>query len=115
MSLSYKSLLPLLSLLLTTSSFAADKASPGSATPLSQAERYARRCQKKAPERRQWTQGPLLWGSKLSWDDTQPQSDTRKSVLVSVDASSLSKDSVGSVLQGSSSDGKPVEVSVCQA
>jgi hypothetical protein len=112
-----KSLLPLLSLLLTTSALAADTApsSPSSGAQLSQAERYARRCQKKTPERGQWPQGPLLWGARLSWDDTQPVSDTRRSVLVSVDTSSLSKANVGSVLRGSSSDGTSVEVSVCQA
>jgi hypothetical protein len=117
MNVSHQYLLPLLCLLLTSTSWAADTtaSSTGSAPPLSQAERYARRCQKQAPERYQWPQGPYLWGSKLSWDDSQPQHDTRHSVLVSVDTSSLSKDAVGSVLQGSSSDGSSVEVSICEA
>ncbi|HVG63256.1 MAG TPA: ADYC domain-containing protein [Hyalangium sp.] len=116
MNVPHKSLLPLICLLLTSTSWAADTASStGPAGPLSQAERYARRCQKQAPERYQWPQGPYLWGSKLSWDDSQPQHDSRHSVLVSVDTPSLSKDAVGSVLSGSASDGSPVEVSICEA
>ncbi len=114
MNLLTKCLLPLLSLLLSSSSFASDSVS-SSGQASTQSQRYARRCQKQAPERYQWPQGPYLWGSKLSWDDSQPQRDSRHGVLVSLNSSSLSAADVGSVILGSSSDGSPVEVSICQA
>jgi hypothetical protein len=107
MNVPNKTLLPLLTLLIACSAFA--KAPP------TQAERHARRCQKKAPERDLKPQGPQLWGTRRAWDDSVPESDTRKSVLVSVDTASLSKADVGSVLRGSSSEGTPVEVAVCEA
>jgi hypothetical protein len=117
MNASNKKLLPLLSLLLTSTAMAEAPASPapGTVTPLTQAERYARRCQKKAGQRDQKPQGPYLWGTRPSWDDSVPASDMRKSVLVSVDAPSLSKADVGVVLRGSSSEGSAVEVVVCDA
>jgi hypothetical protein len=77
----------------------------------------------------------MLWGTKRSWDEAQENS-TQRSVLVSVDthpvrqgaAKSLklehghlvaspgtSTNLVGTVLQGTSSDGAPVDVAICGA
>ena len=112
-----KIVLSVLSLLLTSSAIAADRAASvvGSAAKVSQAERYARRCQKKVPERGQQTQGPQLWGTLSAWDEVGPERDMRKSVLVSVNAEVLSKEDVGRVLQGTSSEGQGVEVALCEA
>ncbi|WP_257448436.1 ADYC domain-containing protein [Archangium lipolyticum] len=114
------------------------KPSPGlTVAPLSEAERYARRCQGRAPDRAVWPQGTMLWGTRRAWGDRQ-EPDERRSVLVSVDLAPLmpvspevpslrlvggrlvaapeaSRSLVGTVLQGTSSDGKPVEVAVCGA
>jgi hypothetical protein len=105
---------------------------------LTQAERHARRCQSHATERGISPPGTLLWGTQRTWDDSQQRTDDRRSVLVSVDISSQlipdpnvkslqlrkgrlvaspapSSSLAGVVLQGSSSDGKPVEVALCGA
>ncbi|HVG63253.1 MAG TPA: ADYC domain-containing protein [Hyalangium sp.] len=105
---------------------------------LTQAERYARRCQSHATDRNTTPSGTLLWGTKRTWDESQQRTDERRSVLVSIDISSQripdaqvqslelrkgrliaspvpSASLVGAVLQGSASDGKPVEVALCGA
>jgi hypothetical protein len=79
----------------------------------------------------------MLWGTRHGWVDRK-EPDERRSVLVSVDLAPLkpvapevsslrlergklvaspeaSKSLVGTVLQGTSSEGKPVEVAVCGA
>ncbi|WP_164017450.1 ADYC domain-containing protein [Pyxidicoccus trucidator] len=100
-------------------------------------DRYARRCQGLSAERGLIPQGTLLWGTKRSWDAAQ-KTDERRSVLVSVDSDHVreadanvksvrprggrlvawpdaSRSLVGTVLQGTSGDGKPVEVAICGA
>src|SRR5687767_5311605 len=52
--------------------------------PGSSAERYARRCLPRAPNREQWPNGTLLWATKRGWG-ARPVADERSSVLVSVD------------------------------
>jgi ADYC domain len=107
------------------------------AAPVPEAERYARRCQNHTPSRNHGPQGTLLWGTRRAWNFTQ-QGDERRSVLVSVDldAPLLTADGVkslrlenghleasphaatslvGTVLQGTSSRGTPVEVALCGA
>lgn len=105
------------------------------ATVVSDAERYARRCQTQSPHRIARPQGTMLWGTKRSWD-TEKLADERSSVLVSVDLAPRRTDAqvkalrlegghlvtvpsagsiVGTVLQGTASDGKPVEVAICGA
>ncbi|WP_239470434.1 ADYC domain-containing protein [Archangium violaceum] len=114
------------------------KPGPGLAVaPVSEAERYARRCQDRTSNRAVWPQGTMLWGTRRVWGDRH-EPDERRSVLVSVDLAPLkpvspkvpslrleggrlvaspeaSRSLVGTVLQGTSSDGKPVEVAVCGA
>lgn len=108
----------------------------------SDAERYARRCQSQTAHRIARPQGTMLWGTKRSWDPDKP-TDERTSVLVSValasprqaeagvkalrfdggrlwavpppEAGATASDVVGTVLQGTASDGKPVEVAICGA
>ncbi|WP_367616583.1 ADYC domain-containing protein [Corallococcus exercitus] len=108
----------------------------------SDAERYARRCQSQTAQRIARPQGTMLWGTKRSWDAEKP-SDERTSVLVSValdsprqaeagvkalrfeggrlwavpapETGATASDVVGTVLQGTASDGKPVEVAICGA
>jgi hypothetical protein len=139
-----KSLLAWVCFLLVAPTFAADRSSKpqrspskGAAAPLSEAERYARRCQGLAPDRGTRPQGTMLWGTKRGWGSLE-EPDARRSVLVSVDLGSLRKADaavkalrlengrlvaspeastslVGTVLQGTSSDGKPVEVALCGA
>ncbi|MFL5344483.1 MAG: ADYC domain-containing protein [Hyalangium sp.] len=112
------------------------------AAAVSDAERYARRCQSQAAHR--WTkpQGTMLWGTKRSWD-TEKVAEERSSVLVSAELSPLRQAGagvqalrlegghlmaspapaagvaasgvVGTVLQGADSEGKPVEVAICGA
>ncbi|MBN1207306.1 MAG: hypothetical protein JXB05_20650 [Myxococcaceae bacterium] len=104
--------------------------------PLSDAERYARRCQPRAPMRERNPQGTMLWGSRRDWDTEKAAPETR-SVLVSVAlspvkpagtgvkalqlvdgalvASPAGAEVTGLVLQGRASDGKPVEVAICAA
>ncbi len=115
-----------------------EKSSPGRAVaPVTEAERYARRCQGGAPNRYVWPQGTMLWGNLRAWGDRK-EPDERRSVLVSVDLAPVrpvapevpslrleggrllavpetSKSLVGTVLQGTSSEGTPVEVAVCGA
>jgi len=103
---------------------------------LPDAERYSRRCQSQAPHRIAKPQSTMLWGTRRSWD-TEKVADERSSVLVSVDLTSPRRaaaqvtalglegarlvavpsagDVVGTVLQGTASDGKPVEVAICGA
>jgi hypothetical protein len=140
-----KSLVASVFLLFSSPAFSAGPAasksqgpSTGSAaTPVPEAERYARRCQSHAPSRNHSTQGTLLWGTKRAWNSKQ-QGGEQRSVLVSVDldAPRLTDDRVkslrlenghleasphaatslvGTVLQGTSSQGKPVEVALCGA
>ena len=106
------------------------------------AEHYSRRCQSQSAQRIARPQGTMLWGTRRSWDSEKP-ADERNSVVVSVDLSPLrqadvgvkalrfngghlvaspSPDAgavtsgvVGTVLQGTASDGKPVEVAICGA
>ncbi|WNG41617.1 hypothetical protein F0U61_54015 [Archangium violaceum] len=112
---------------------------PGSVTaPESEAERYARRCQSHAPDRGEKPQGTLLWGTRQAWR-AKHQGDERRSVLVSVDLDAplrphdaqvrslrlekgrlvafpqATTSLVGTVLQGTSSQGKSVEVALCGA
>jgi hypothetical protein len=107
------------------------------ATLVPDAERYARRCQSQAAHRIARPQGTMLWGTKRGWD-TEKVAEERSSVLVSADleplrqadaqvkalrleggrllASPAAADGVvGTVLQGTASDGKPVEVAICGA
>jgi len=108
----------------------------GAVAPLSDADRYARRCKGQAPQRTGHMQGTMLWGTRRDWDTEKPTKDPN-SVLVSVGLDSLrpvgtevqslrlegghlaaspaGKQVVGLVLQGKSSDGKPVEVAICGA
>ncbi|HEX8434581.1 ADYC domain-containing protein [Archangium sp.] len=140
-----KSVLAGLCLVLAAPAFAGEpsaatprKSSPGQAVaPATEAERYALRCQGRAPNRDVWPQGTMLWGTRRGWGDRQ-EPDERRGVLVSVDllpvkpaaseVSSLkleggrlvampeaSRSLVGTVLRGTSSEGKPVEVAVCGA
>jgi ADYC domain len=109
---------------------------------LSEAERYARRCQSQSVHRIARPQGTMLWGTKRDWD-TEKVAGERNSVLVSVELASLRQADagvtalrleggrlvaspapvggaaplgvVGTVLQGTASDGKPVEVAICGA
>jgi hypothetical protein len=132
-----KSLLASMCLLFTVPALAAAPAAKGTTAPLSEAERYARRCQGRTPERSGLPQGTMLWGMKGAWGPQQG-SDERRSVIVSVDLNALRKTDatvqalrlenaslvaspessngpVGTVLLGSSSEGKPVEVAFCGA
>ncbi|KFE63023.1 ADYC domain-containing protein [Hyalangium minutum] len=106
------------------------------AAPLSDAERYARRCQPRSPTRERNPQGTMLWGSRRDWDTEKVAPETR-SVLVSValspvkpgdtavkslqlkggslEASPAGAKVTGLVLQGRSSEGKPVEVAICES
>jgi hypothetical protein len=116
--------------------------STGTVAVVSDAERYARRCQTQSPHRIGRPQGTMLWGTKRSWD-TEKTAEERGSVLVSADLAPLRKAEagvkalrlegghlvaaldpkagastsgvVGTVLQGTASDGKPVEVAICGA
>lgn len=109
---------------------------------LSAAERHARRCQHHAPNRDAHPQGTLLWGTKQRWD-TRKVAGEQSSVLVAAELAAVSqakdevkalklesghlvaatesgapeasKDLTGLVLQGTASDGKPVEVAICGA
>lgn len=115
-----------------------EKSNPGrTVAPVTDAGRYALRCQGRAPNRDVWPQGSQLWGTWRGWG-ARPEPDERRSVLVSVDLApsravasgvaslrleagrlvaspETSRSMVGTVLQGMSSDGKPVEVAVCGA
>jgi hypothetical protein len=105
------------------------------ATVVTAAERDSRRCQTQTVHRIARPQGTLLWGTKRDWD-TEKVTDERSSVLVSVDLAPRRADAqvkalrlegghlvavpstggvVGTVLQGTASDGKPVEVALCGA
>jgi ADYC domain len=100
-------------------------------------ERYERRCLSHTPTRGNHTQGTMLWGTRRSWSSRAGTSD-QNSVLASVDLTApiemdsrvealtlkdgrlvASPDSsvslAGTVLQGTSSDGKPLELTVCGA
>ncbi|MFL5348184.1 MAG: ADYC domain-containing protein [Hyalangium sp.] len=133
LTLSTPSLITCASLLLTTPVLAGSPSSAHAAEPA----HYAQRCQSHSPDRKHGPQGTMLWGTRRTWS-SQQESDERRSVLVSVDLTApLETDSqvealqvkdgrlvaspdsstslVGTVLQGTSSDGKPVEVTVCGA
>jgi hypothetical protein len=106
------------------------------AASLSDAERYARRCHPEGTHREGHVQGTLLWGTKRDWD-SEKRAEESRSVLVSADLASPrqaeagvkalrleegrlvalpdGKGVVGAVLQGTASDGKPVEVAICAA
>ncbi|WP_164016778.1 ADYC domain-containing protein [Pyxidicoccus trucidator] len=109
---------------------------------VSDAERYARRCQSQSGYRIVRPQGTMLWGTKRDWN-TEKRTEERSSVLVSTDlaplrwaddgvtalrlegghlvaspapeAGATTSGVVGTVLQGTASDGKPVEVAICGA
>jgi hypothetical protein len=107
-----------------------------SAAPMSEADRYARRCRPRAPLREHNPQGTMLWGTRRGWD-TEKVAAERSSVLVSVAldavrpadgevkslqikggqlvASPAGKRGVGAGLQATARDGKPVEVAICGA
>ncbi|NMO19168.1 hypothetical protein HPC49_41800 [Pyxidicoccus fallax] len=114
-----------------------------SVATVSEADRYARRCQSQSAHRIVRPQGSMLWGTKRSWD-TEKKAEERGSVLVSADLAPLRLANasgvtalrleggrlvaspaaegnaappgvVGTVLQGTASDGKPVEVAICGA
>jgi hypothetical protein len=145
MSALKKSLLAWVCLQFTSAAFAADAGAPKptrteasrAAAVVPPAERYARRCVTQAPDRADKPQGTLLWGTKRRWD-SRAASDDQSSVLVSVGleklvqgdaevkglrleggrlvaSSAAAASVVGSVLQGTASDGKPVEVAICGA
>ncbi len=115
----------------------------GTVAAVSDADRYARRCQSQSPHRNIWPQGTMLWGTRRSWDP-EKVAEERSSVLVSADLTPLrlanaagvtalrleggrlvaspategdadTRGVVGTVLQGTASDGKPVEVAICGA
>jgi hypothetical protein len=113
--------------------------STGAAAPLSDTERYAKRCQSRSPMRTAKPQGTMLWGTKRDWA-TEKVTEERTSVLVSADlerlrqadagvkalrveagrlvpvpASPTAGGVVGTVLQGADSQGRPVEVAICDA
>lgn len=114
----------------------AERSKAPGGTVVSDAERYARRCQGRAPQRTGSLQGTMLWGTRRDWD-TEKGTEERSSVLVSVAldalrpaggevkslkleggqlvASPAGKGVAGVVLQGTASDGKPVEVAICGA
>jgi hypothetical protein len=122
----------LLACLFTLSASLAHAAVPATA----KADRYARRCLSQAPQRTAKPQGTMLWGTRRSWD-TEKVAEERSSVLVSASLQPLQQPSadvtglkleggrlvtlpvarsvVGTVLQGTASDGKPVEVALCGA
>ncbi|MDY7231778.1 ADYC domain-containing protein [Hyalangium rubrum] len=145
MNVSPKSVVASLFLLFTAPAFASSPASShspnlksGSAAPgESESARYARRCQNHAPTRGSSEQGTLLWGTRQAWRSRQG-SETQRSVLVSVDIQAsfhpdgktqsvrlengrlvaehdTTRSLLGTVFQGTSSDGKPVEVALCGA
>jgi hypothetical protein len=128
-----KALLAMVYLLLSSLAFAAGPA----AVPPNDADRYARRCQRHT-HRCLPSPGSLLWGTQQAWSHSQQESVEGRSVLVSVDITSprtadaalkalrlekgrlvaspqASTSLVGTVLQGTSSDGKLVEVALCGA
>jgi hypothetical protein len=104
------------------------------------AGRYERRCQSQTAQRIARPQGTMLWGTRRDWDP-EKTTDERSSVLVSValtgprqaeagvkalrfengrlrtvpapEGGAADSDVVGTVLQGTASDGKPVEVAIC--
>ncbi|MDC0708426.1 ADYC domain-containing protein [Stigmatella sp. ncwal1] len=114
------------------------------AAPVPEADRYALRCQSRAPHRTVKPQGTMLWGTRRDWD-TEKVTDERSSVLVSASLKPLRRADaqvtalklegghlvatstsfapgtpegsrvIGAVLQGTASDGKPVEVAICGA
>lgn len=121
----------------------AQAAAPAFAKPVPEAARYARRClSSQEVHRTVKPQGTMLWGTKRDWD-TEKNTDERSSVLVSADLASLrqadagvealrlegghlvaspalrkggaAQGVVGTVLQGTASNGKPVEVAICGA
>ncbi|WNG15367.1 ADYC domain-containing protein [Cystobacter fuscus] len=132
---------PLICLLLQLPAWAWAGA-PASATPVHEAERYARRCQSQAAYRIARPQGTMLWGTKRDWD-TEKATEERSSVLVSADLSPLRQADagvkalrlegghlvaspapeaggvtsgvVGTVLQATDSHGRRVEVAICGA
>ncbi|RKH05106.1 hypothetical protein D7V97_24500 [Corallococcus sp. CA053C] len=109
---------------------------------VSDVERYARRCQSQSAQRIARPQGTMLWGTRRDWN-TEEAHGEHSSVLVSADLAPLLRAAngvkalrlegghleafpapqtgtaisgvVGAVLQGSASDGKPVEVAICDA
>jgi hypothetical protein len=115
------------------------------ATRLSESERYAKRCLSQAPQRTSKPQGTMLWGTRRSWDteklaeerssvlvsadlESPRQADAGVKALkleggrlVGVPTASPEPGApatlgvVGTVLQGTASDGKPVEVAICGA
>jgi hypothetical protein len=116
---------------------------PASAVAVvSEAERFARRCQSQAAYRIARPQGTMLWGTRRDWD-TEKVTEERSSVLVSAnleplrqaddgvkalrlegghlvaapapEAGATASGVIGTVLQGTASDGKPVEVAICGA
>jgi ADYC domain len=133
----FKSLLVTWALLHATApAFAAGPArsTPSRAVaPQSVADRYAQRCRPRNPSRDTHLQGTLLWGTQRTWDSRQVEE--HSSVLVSVNldhpreasagiqalrlkdghlvTSPPSASVAGVVLQGTTSDGKSVEVAVC--
>jgi hypothetical protein len=142
-----KSLLVCLFLQLPAAAWATAPAAPKpapskAAVVLSDAERYARRCQSQSAHRIGRPQGTMLWGTKRDWN-TEKVAPERSSVLVSADLAPLRQavdgvkalrldgghlvascgpdageatgGVVGTVLQGASSDGMPVEVAICGA
>ncbi|RKH43615.1 hypothetical protein D7X12_12880 [Corallococcus sicarius] len=121
----------------------AQAGAPASPKPgVSDVERYARRCQPQSAQRIARPQGTMLWGTRRDWN-TEKASGEHESVLVSADLAPLRRAEngvqalrlegghleaspvpragtaisgvVGAVLQGSASDGKPVEVAICGA
>jgi ADYC domain len=102
------------------------------ARSVTKAERRARPCQGQAPQRHSWPQGTLLWGTSQKAADK-----VMSSVLTSLDlgqvqlggaalkgvdledgrlvAPSAPEGLVGAMLQGTDSDGQPVEVALCDA
>jgi hypothetical protein len=140
-----KTLLASVCLLLTQPVFAAAPVSNPArgarahrtAASMTDSDRYALRCKGQAPVRDVRIQGASLWGAKQTWDSEQ-KLDERRSVLTSVDGEAVRKapdgvkavrlqeghlvawpeassNIVGTVLQGTNSDGKPVEVAICGA
>jgi hypothetical protein len=115
------------------------------APAMSETERYARRCQSQGPHRNVKPQGTMLWGTRRHWDTEKPADERSSVLvsagleplpqagaqvkalkleggrLVAASTTALAptvpteRGIVGTVLQGTASDGKPVEVAICGA
>jgi len=114
---------------------AAAAAFAGDPTPAKAADRYSTRCRPHGPSRINDEQGSMLSGMFSGWTDQERRrGDDRKTVLMAASLDGLvqgpagvkslslqggrlegSPNLVGAVLQGTDSEGQPVEVAICGA